>query len=76
MAGEEFLPDWIYTFLILPIAVLFQRTFSVSSRVKVLESKDRIDDEKINKICSSNDELSKEVHELIGRVDEHLRSSS
>jgi hypothetical protein len=70
----SFLPDWIYTFLILPIAILFQRYYVSSSRITVLENKDEINDDKFEKLCGSVDELTKEVHELIGKIDEHLRT--
>ena len=71
MSEIEFIPNYIYTVLILPIIVLFQKHFSVSSRVTVLESKDKIDDEKFGNICTCLDELTKEVHEMLGRWDEH-----
>jgi hypothetical protein len=64
----SFLPDWIYTFLILPIVILFQRYYSSSSRITVLENKDEINDDKFNGLCESVDELTKEVHELIGKL--------
>lgn len=72
----EFLPDWIYTFLILPIAILFQRHFVLSSKVVILQEKDKINDKKFDKLCESIDDLTKEVHELIGRWDEHLRKTA
>ncbi|MCJ8305662.1 MAG: hypothetical protein HRU07_01270 [Nitrosopumilus sp.] len=72
----DFLPDWIYTFLVLPITILFQRYFVMSSRVTVLEKKDLINDEKFEKLCNSVDELTKEVHKLVGTMNEHLRVSS
>lgn len=76
MSEIDFIPNWIYTFLVLPILVLFKQQFSNSSRITVLESKDRIDDEKIKRICDSNGSLEEKVNQLIGRVDEHLRKSS
>ena len=72
----DFVSNWVYTFLVLPFAILFQRYFAISSRISVLENKDEINDDKFDKLCLSVNELTKEVHELIGRMDEHLRISS
>ena len=67
--------NWIYTVVIFPLAILFQKHFSSTSRISVLEQKDIINDEKFEKLCLSVDELTKEVHNLIGRIDEHLRDT-
>lgn len=67
--------NWIYTFLIIPLGLLFQRHFSVSSRVTVLENNDEAQEKRIDRVCDSNDDLTKEVHEMIGRWDEYLRKN-
>jgi len=73
----EFLPNWIYTFLILPIVVLFQRQFSfkniVTKEITELKTNQKIYIDKVNKICQSNEELAKEVNQMIGKMDEHFR---
>lgn len=71
----EELPSWIYTFLILPILALFQRQFSIKSRVAVLESNQKIYIEKVKQMCKSTDDLTKEVHEMIGEWKEHRRKT-
>ena len=53
----DFLPDWIYTFLILPIVVLFQRQFALSSRVTVLESEKKIIESRLDDIENKIDNL-------------------
>lgn len=76
MSEIEFIPNYIYTVLVLPIVILFKSQFGHSTRLKVLETKDKITDEQLKSICDSNATLESEVHKLIGRVDEHLRRNS
>ena len=76
MSVDEFIPNWIYTFLILPILVLYQKHFSIKNRVTILETRQDFYTKKVDKMCKSSDELAKEVHEMIGKMDEHLRSNS
>ena len=76
MSEIEFIPNWIYTFLVLPIIVLFKQQFSHSTRITVLEEKDNITENQIKRICESNKSLEEKVNTMIGRVDEHLRKSS
>jgi len=75
MPQLEFLPDWIYTFLILPIAVLFQRHFHNGNRITVLETNQENYMKKVDKMCKSNDDLAKSINQMIGRLDEHLRNT-
>ena len=75
MSVEE-IPSWIYTFLILPILVLYQKHFSIKTRVVKLETTQEFYTKKVDKICDSSEKLAKEVHEMIGKMDEHLRSNS
>jgi len=75
MSEIEFIPNWIYTVLLLPLALLFQRQFSIKSRVTVLESTQKIYVERIDAVCESNEILSKEVHQMLGRFDEFLRNN-
>jgi len=73
MAFLEFMPDWIYTFLLLPIIILFQKHFSLKNDVTELKTNQATYIKKIDKICESNEELKKQVNIMIGRLDEHLR---
>ena len=73
MSSIEFIPNWIYTFLIVPLIVLFKQQFSFGSRITVLEKKDKIDDDKIKKVCDATDKLATEVNQMLGAWKEHLR---
>ena len=73
MTEIPFIPSWIYTFLIIPIVLAFQKHFSLASRVSVLESKKESVEKRLDNLCCSTNDLKDEVHEMIGRLDEHLR---
>lgn len=75
MVEFDFIPNWIYTVLIIPIIILFKQQFTNSSRLSILENKDRLDDLKIKKICDSNENLAKEINQMLGAWREHLRKS-
>lgn len=76
MSEIEFIPNWIYTFLVLPIVLLYQKHFSMKNRLTKIETTQEFYTKKVDKMCQSSDELAKEVHEMIGKMDEHLRSNS
>lgn len=72
MSEIEFVPNWIYTVLILPIIVLFQKHFSIKSRVVKLETTQDFYTKKVDDVCESNAKLSEKVHEMLGRLDANL----
>jgi len=64
----DMITDYVYTFLFLPIVVLFQRQFNVKSRVSVLESKII----KLDKI----DTMAKDISYIKGVIDTiHLKDN-
>jgi len=67
----DFLPDWIYTFLIIPIVILFQRNFSLYSRVSVIENTQNLKKEDITNLQNCMKDLSSKVEHLIGQFEEH-----
>jgi len=75
MSFEE-LPNLIYTFVLVPLGFGLLKTFQNSNRITKLETKQENYINKIDKMCISNDELTKKVHTMIGRLDEHLRNTS
>jgi hypothetical protein len=72
----EDIPSWIYSILIIPLAVVYQKHFSLKNKVTILETNQANYMKQIDDICQSNKALAEDVNRLIGRVDEHLRSSS
>lgn len=68
--------NMLYTVLILPIGLAFQRIYSIGGRVSVLESMNKNQDKRIERICKSNDNLTKEVNQMIGMLKEHLRKTN
>lgn len=75
MSGIEYFPNWIYTFLIIPIVIGFQKHFSLQNRVTKVETIQESYTKKIDKMCKSSDALSAKVNTMIGRMDEHLRQN-
>lgn len=71
----EDLPSWVYSFLIIPLGVMFQKHFTLKNRVTILETNQTIYIKKIDDICESNAELAKQVNQMLGRMDEHLRNN-
>lgn len=72
----EFLPEWIYTFLLLPIIVLFQRYFALSSRVAVIENTQNLKKEDIKELQRCMKDFSLKVENLGGKIDGFLLNSS
>ena len=72
MSFEE-IPNWIYTLLIAPIALAFQKYHSLNNKVTELETTQTIYVEKIDKVCEKIDDLSEKIHIMTGRLDEHLK---
>lgn len=56
-----------------PILWIMKVQNNLGSRISVVETKQTTYEKKIDKMCSSTDDLTKEVHTMIGRLDEHLR---
>lgn len=71
--GVEFLPDWIYTFLLLPIILLFQKHFTLKNKVTKIETNQENYIKKIDDLCQSNQSLEEKVNQMLGRWDEHIR---
>ena len=63
----------VYTVLILPIAVAFQKIHSNNNKITKVETNQELYMKKVDKICDSLDTLTNEVHELIGEFRQHLR---
>ena len=76
MSGEEFIPSWIYTFLVLPIVILAQKHFSLSSKVAVLEATQNLKKKDVTELQQCMKDLTAKVEHLSGQIDEHLRNSS
>ena len=76
MSENEFIPNWIYTFLLLPIIVLYQKHFSMKNKITKIETTQEFYTKKVDKICESNEELAGEIHKMLGEWDEHKRQNS
>ena len=76
MSSVEFLPDWIYTFLLLPIVIMAQKHFSLSSKVAVLEATQNLKKKDVTELQQCMKDLTAKVERLSGQIDEHLRNSS
>lgn len=72
----EFLPDWIYTFLLLPIVLLFQKHFALSSRVDVIETTQNLKKKDVDELQICMKDLSEKMNYLSGQFDEHKKNSS
>jgi len=75
MSFEDLSNYWNMIF-VAPLGFLLHKFVNHSNRITSIETNQKNMDEKINRICNSNDLLSKEVHEMLGRLDEHLKSRS
>ena len=71
----EFLSDWIYTFLLLPIVILFQRQFAISSKVTVLETKKDDIETRLDELEIKIDIICSNVSFIKGQLEIHLSSS-
>lgn len=69
----EFLHDWVYTFLVIPIIVLFQKHFSLKNRITQIETNQENYIKKIDELCKSSKSLEEKVNQMLGRWDEHIR---
>jgi len=69
MSLIENFPDWINIFLIAPLGFALMKIINHSSRITKIETTQTFYVDKVEKICRSNEELQKEVHELIGRLE-------
>lgn len=67
--------NWVYTFLIVPIVIMAQKHFSLSSRVAVVESTQNLKKEDITELQKCMKDLSGKVENLSGQIDEHLRKN-
>lgn len=76
MSDAESFPSWVYTFFIIPLAYLFKRHFNYTKTVDQQQIRLNNHEKKIEKMCRSSDDLTKEVHEMIGTLKEHLRKNS
>lgn len=76
MVQVEFLPDWIYTFLLLPMALLFQKHFSLSSRVAVVEATQNLKKQDITELQTCMKDLTTKIDYLSGKIDGMPSSSS
>ena len=72
MSVDDF-PSWVYTFLIAPILLTAQRIYSHHGRITKVEERQDLYEKKVDKMCKSNEDLTKKVHEMIGKLDEHLK---
>lgn len=75
MSFEEFVPNWIYTFLLIPLGVFIQKHFSLSARVDVIEATQNLKKEDITKLQECMSELSNKIEYLNGQFDEHNRKN-
>ena len=69
MAVVEFMPDWIYTFMIIPIVVMALKHFALERKVTKLATTQLFYVQQVEKICND----LKDIKFMMGRVDEHLR---
>lgn len=72
----EFLPDWIYTFLLIPVVILFQKHFSLSSRVDVIETTQNLKKVDVEELQTCMKDLTSKIDFLSGQFDEHNKNSS
>lgn len=75
MTGEEFIPNWIYTFLLIPLGIFIQKHFSLSARVDVIESTQNLKLKDVQELQKCMSELSLKVEYLSGQIEEHFRSN-
>lgn len=59
----------------IPLAYIYAKTVKFEGRISKAETNISNIDSKIDKVCKSNNELIKEVHELIGQFKEHSKLS-
>ena len=76
MSEIEIIPNWIYTFLLLPIIVLYQKHFSMKNKVTKIETTQEFYTKKVDKICESNEKLVSKIDKMLGEWDEHKRHNS
>ena len=65
-----------FSYLIgIPLAFIYKKVSGMDNRITEVETKQEIYIGKVDEVCKSSDKLSAEVHELIGQVKEHLRTT-
>lgn len=75
MSFEDLSSYWNMIF-VAPLGFLLHKFVNHSNRITTLETKQEVYIEKVNRICESNEKLTKSVHEMIGRMDEHLKKEN
>ena len=70
----DFLPEWIYTVLIIPIGLAFQKHFSLKNKVTEIETNQKNYIEKIDKLCSEQTKLAQSVNFMRGELNEYFRA--
>jgi len=65
----EDVPNWIYTVLLAPMGFLLHKHISNSNRLTTLESNQKNNLAKLNKI----DDLCEDISYIKGLLDEHLK---
>lgn len=68
--------NWVYSVLIVPLALVFKKQFGLDGRVKVVESNQDIYMKKIDKVCANQESLARDVNQMLGALREHLRNSA
>lgn len=68
--------NWIYTFLIIPMVIMAQKHFSLSSRVAVVESTQNLKLKDVKELQKCMKDLSGKVENLSGQIEEHFRKNS
>ncbi len=68
----ESLSDYWQMFFVAPLGFLLHKFVSHSGRIATLEANQKIYMKKADEQCKTNEELTKKVHEMIGRLDMHL----
>ena len=71
MSLEDLSNYWNLIF-VAPLGFLLHKFVNHSNRITTLETTQKFYVEKVEKICKSNEDLQNEVHEMIGRLNEHL----
>ena len=70
----EFL-NYLWIFISIPVGLIYNKINNHEGRISATEAKQEIYEKKVDKMCNSTDDLTKEVHEMIGKLDLHLSNS-
>lgn len=75
MSLEE-IPSIIYAIVFAPLSFLLHKHVNHSNRITKLETEKINNQQKLDRLCKSNELLIKEFYELKGTIEQHLNQSN